>query len=143
MAVIRFDVATFRALFPALSNTTEFPDGALQIWWDMATAYVSDRYGGCYVGSFTLAQQTLALNQMTAHLAYLNSLIGAGETPGIVQSSTIDKISVQLTPPPIPNQWQWWLNQSPYGQQLLALLQTVSVGGFYYGGFPVAPAFRR
>jgi hypothetical protein len=143
MATIWFNATAFRALFSAFSDSIAYPDLVLQLYWHTATAYVNNQYGGCYIGGFTLAQQTLALNQMTAHLAYLNSLIGAGETPGIVQSSTIDKISVQLTPPPVPNQWQWWLNQSPYGQQLLALLQTSSVGGFYYGGFPVAPSFRR
>ncbi|OWK47571.1 hypothetical protein FRUB_01270 [Fimbriiglobus ruber] len=40
--------------------------------------------------------------------------------------ATIDKISVTLEPPPAPNAWQYWLQSSPYGQQLLALLQVVS-----------------
>lgn len=129
--VIQYNDATFRALFPAFSNAGTYPTPLIQLMWDNATAYISDVNGGCYVGGFSLAQQTLALNQMTAHLLYLNTQIVAGNMGGIVTGATIDKVSVTLEPPPEVNQWQWWLNQSPYGQQVLALLQAVSVGGFF------------
>ena len=89
----------------------------IQIYWDTATAYVSNRTGGCYTGGMSVAQQTLALNQMTAHLLYLSGLIAAGNTPGVLVGATIDKISVTLEPPPAPNQWQYWLQTTPYGQQ--------------------------
>jgi hypothetical protein len=131
MGVINYNDATFRALFSAYANTVQYPAAAIQVYWDTATAYVSNRTGGCYIGGMTVAQQTLALNQMTAHLLYLSGLIATGNTPGITVAATIDKISVTLQPPPETNQWQYWLNQSPYGQQLLALLQIASVGGFY------------
>jgi hypothetical protein len=80
---------------------------------------------------------------MTAHLAAISVLIAAGQIPGLVQNATIDKITVGLTPPPIPNQFQWWLNITPYGQQLLAMLQVNSVGGFYIGGLPERSAIRK
>jgi hypothetical protein len=131
MGVINYNDTAFRALFPAYANTVTFQAAQVQAFWDTATAYVSNRSGGCYTGGLTPAQQTLALNQMTAHLLYLNAQIAAGTTPGVMTGATIDKISVTLEPPPAPNQWQYWLNQSPYGQQLLALLQVASVGGFY------------
>ncbi len=128
MLCIQYNDLVFRALFPAYQNT---PIQALQTYWDTATAYVSNRNGGCYTGALSLSQQTLALNQMTAHLVYLSELIAAGNTPGVMTGATIDKVSVTLEPPPAMNQWQWWLNQSPYGQQLLALLKVASAGGFY------------
>ncbi len=122
--------AAFRLLFPAFASTTQYPDSTIQIYWTTAMAYITTGYRNCYFG-MKPAQQTLALNQMTAHLLYLSGLAVAGNTPGVVVGATIDKVSVTLEPPPAPNQWQWYLNQSPYGQQLLALLQVASVGGFY------------
>ena len=131
MPCIQYNDANFRALFPAFADMTTYPQAVLQLYWDNATAYVSNQYGGCYVMGMTLAQQTLAVNQMTAHLVALANLIATGQTPGIMTGATIDKISVTLEPPPIPNQWQYWLQTTPYGQQLLALLQVSSAGGFF------------
>jgi hypothetical protein len=45
--------------------------------------------------------------------------------------------------PPAANAWQYWLNTSPYGMQLLALLQAKGVGGLYVGGLPERDAFRK
>jgi Protein of unknown function (DUF4054) len=131
MPSINYNDAAFRALFPAYSNATTFPQAGLQLYWSTATSYVSNRYGGCYTGGMNLQQQTQALNLMTAHLVYINGLIAGGQTPGIMTGATIDKVNITLEPPPVPNQWQYWLQSSPYGQQLLALLQVASVGGFY------------
>ncbi len=143
MPCINYNDAAFRALFPAYANNAQYPTSMLQAFWDTATAYVSNRNGGCYTGALTLAQQTLALNQMTAHLVYLNGLIAVGNTPGILTGATIDKVNVTLEPPPIKNAWQYWLNQSPYGQQLLALLSVASVGGFYVSsGVPGRAGFQ-
>lgn len=64
MGVINYNDATFRALFPAYANTVQYAAPAVQVYWDTATAYVSNRSGGCYTGGLTPAQQTLALNQM-------------------------------------------------------------------------------
>ncbi len=79
---------------------------------------------------------------MTAHLAKIGDMIASGEAPSIVNASTIDKISVTLTPPPAKNQFQWWLNTTPYGAQLLTLLSMAAVGGIYTGGSPERSAFR-
>ncbi len=144
MGIIPYNDDAFRALFPAYSpKTAQFLPAMIQVYWDTATAYVSDRTGGCYTGGMSVAQQTLALNLMTAHLLTLSGLIQSGNTPGVTVGATIDKISVTLEPPPAPNQWQYWLNQTPYGQQLLALLQVASVGGFYAAsGVPGRAGFQ-
>lgn len=143
MTTIVFNATDFRAMYPAYSNQTVFTDSILQLYWDTATAYVSDQTGGCYVYGFKLGQQTLALNLMTAHLAYINALTSTGQAGGVMTGATIDKISVTLQPPPSSNNWQFWLNQSPYGQQLLALLSNAAVGGFYFGGYPTVNTMRR
>jgi len=140
---VSFSETTFRALFPAFANSLAYPTAALELYWASATAYVSDQDAGAYVGAMTVAQQALALNQMTAHLVALNDMIASGNTPGVTTGATVDKVSVTIEPPPTKSLWQYWLALTPYGQQLLALLQVASVGGSYYGGFPVVGAFRR
>lgn len=140
MTTLVFDVAAFRVQFPAFANVVTFPDATLQMYWDQATSYVSDN--GSY-GALQGVNRQLALNLMTAHLTAISVIVAGGQTPGIVQNATIDKITVGLVPPPVPNEWRWWLNTTPYGQQLLALLEVNSVGGFYIGGLPELLSFRK
>lgn len=142
MPTIYYNDSSFRAQFPEFANQNDYPMQFLQAWWNNATNYISNR-NNCGWGSLTLSQQTLALNLMTAHLVYLNNLAKCGESGGIITGATIEQVSVSLEPPPQANQWQWWLNQSPYGQQLLALLQTAVVGGRFFNPAPVFTAFRR
>ena len=128
MAVL-FNSALFRTQFPPYADITAFPDVLLQLYWNNATTYINNK-----CSALRTDRLTLALNFMTAHLTYLNQIANSGQNTALMQGATIDKVSVQLTPPPETNQWAWWLNQSPYGQQLLALLQVASVGGFYISG---------
>lgn len=136
---LTFNYSLFIAQIPAYSNAADYPEATLQAYWDTAIFYVSDN-ANC--GSLTCDTRQYAINLMVAHLVYIAGLIASGQVPGLVESSTIDKISVSLTPPKLQNQWQWWLSVSPYGQQLYALLQVKSVGGYYIGGSPVIGSFR-
>lgn len=134
-----FDIPAFRISYPAFANVDTFPDATLQMYFDTATCYVANENYGCLADDCRYRALTL----MTAHLVALSVLIAAGQVPGMVQNATIDKVTVGLTPPPLPNQFQWWLGLTPYGQQLLALLQVSSVGGFYVGGLPERSAIRK
>ena len=116
MAMIALDIAQFRTLFPAFQNPTCYADILIETYWGVASNYVSDCYGGCYTQGMSLNQQTYALNLMTAHLLALQDIIASGQTPGIETGATIDKISVTMEPPPIKDQWQYWLNNTPYGE---------------------------
>jgi len=127
MSVIVFDVDLFRASFPAFANKQQYPDEVIAGYWDVAAMYISTSNYGYLQGD----ARARALNLMAAHLAKLSDMINAGQTPGLVQGSTIDKISVTLTPPPAPDQFTWWLNLTGYGAQLAALLAVKAVGGFY------------
>ena len=122
---ITFNVTTFRAQFPAFFN--------------VATCYVSDADYGRLTGDCRL----YALTAMTAHLAAISDLAAAGNTPAFVTSSTIGSVSVSVQPPPNTDQWEWWMNLTPYGQQLLALLTQAGVGGFLVGGSPERSPFRQ
>lgn len=129
--LLTFDYAAFIAQCPAYSNAVAYPEATLQAYWNGAINYVSD------IGNYGVIQgdaRQYALNLMTAHLVFIAGLTAAGQVPGLMQNATIDKVAVGLTPPPLPNQWQWWLNLSPYGQQLLAQLQGQSIGGFFIAG---------
>lgn len=139
MTLILFDAALFRTQCPAFANSTTYPDITIQAYWDTAISYISNSDYGC----LSVATRTLAINLMTAHLMALAAIVATGQVPGLVNSATIDKISVTLTAPPVKDQWSWWLNLTPYGQQLLALLNVHSVGGFYVGGLPEIRAFRK
>jgi hypothetical protein len=138
--ILTFDYALFIQQVPQYSNPAVYSQALLQNYWDVATNYMSDvaNYGVLQNGA-----RQYGLNLFVAHLVYLAGLIAAGQVPGMMQTATIDKVSVGLTPPPLPNQFQWWLGLTPYGQQLLALLQIKSVGGFYIGGSPTIGNFAN
>lgn len=137
-AILTFDYDLFVSQIPQYSNPLIYPEVTIENFWNMAICYVSD------VGNFGCLQgacRQYAINLMTAHLIFINSLIISGQTPSIVDDATVDKVHVGLVPPNVPNQFDWWLNTSPYGQQLLALLEVSSVGGFSIGGSPVLASF--
>lgn len=133
-----FDPAAFRLAYPQFADSATWPTITLQMYFDTATLYISNRNCGVLNGD----RRFLALNLFTAHLAALSIVINSGDLPNLPQSATVDKVSVSLTPPPLQNEFEWWLNLTPYGQQLLVLLSIASVGGLMFGGSPNRPAFR-
>jgi len=151
--VLAFNYSTYIAnpQFALYSNPTDYPQITLQAYWDNAINYMSNI---AYFGNIQGDKREYALQLLMSHLIFLTNLAntgngfgtGTGGSPGTIpyqmQSATIDKVSVSVTPPPNKNQFQWWLGTSPFGQQLLALLQIVSVGGNYYGGSYVRAGFR-
>ena len=142
MTTITLDPAAFRALFPQFADPVKWPDAALSIQFGAATGYVSaDTYG-----DMTVAARTNALYLMTAHLLALGVIIAQNNYSGqvgVVQGAVVDHVQITLTPPPVKSQGQWWLNTTPYGAQLLGLLDAQAAGGFYVGGLPERAAFRK
>lgn len=142
MSTITLDPAAFRALFPQFADPAKFPDAALSIQFGAATGYVSaDTYGDMTVGA-----RTNALYLMLAHLMAIGVIIAQNNYQGqvgIVTGAVVDHVQITLTPPPVKSQWQWWLNTTPYGAQLVALLQAQAAGGLYVGGLPERAAFRK
>lgn len=140
MTCIQFNYAQFVQYYQAFSNASVYPQATLQLYWNRATTYVSD---SPVSGGLSYKQRIECLNLMTAHLAYLGNLIAMGQDPGVTVSAGIDKINVGLMPPPATNEWRYWLNTSPYGKQLLSLLEVASVGGVFIGCFPTVNTLRR
>lgn len=134
-----YDDASFRALFPVFDATT-YPVQTVEIWFGMATNYVSAQdncgiYGDALQG---------ALNMMTAHLLWSSVLLQRGQTTvGVLTGSTIDKVSVSFQAPPMLNNWRSWLLTTPYGAMFLALMEAQAAGGWYVGGSDERSAFRK
>jgi hypothetical protein len=139
MATITLNIATFRSLFSEFANVTTYPDVLVTMNWATATSYVDDEDYGWMQG----LERERALYFMAGHITKIGAMIGAGVNPSLVNSTSVDNVSVSLTPPPIFSQFQWWLSTTPYGSQLLALLQMHSIGGFTVGGNPERSAFRK
>ena len=140
MTTIAFNVALFRQQFPAFASETTYPDATLQVYFTTGSCFVSTQDYGCLSGDC----RVLALNAMTAHLCRLNEMIVAGNQPGVVTSSSVGSVSVSLTPPPFgTSEWSYWLNQTPYGQQVQVLLEQSAVGGLYVGGSCERQGFRK
>lgn len=137
-ALIVLDIPKFRALYPEFKDTAQYLDVRLDATWEQATCFVSERNCGVMRGK--CREQGLML--MLAHLLKLSCLIENGDAPTVISSSSIDKISVTLTPPPIGDAWEWWLQTTPYGAQLVALLAAFTAGGLWVGGSPEQAAFR-
>ena len=134
-----FDITIFRQQFPEFADPTLFPDAVLNQYYAWATCYINPQV----YPTMALACLTLALNLMVAHLTKQSIIIAQNQVPEIVNTATIDKVNVGFQQIPSPNQWRYWLSTTAYGGQLLALLQALSVGGYYIGGAPETSAFRR
>jgi hypothetical protein len=145
-----YNDTNFRALFKAFADEDKWPEVTLSLYWTVATDYISPKDSACNI--LNGASLQLAIDLVCAHLATLFNAdadnVADGEDPGqpvgIGVSATIGSVSVSQLPPPIMNDpWKYWLNQTSYGAQLLALLSVKSVGGFYVGGLPERNGFRK
>jgi hypothetical protein len=139
---ITFSPTAFRGYYPQFANATTYPDAALDSWFWQASQFVSTTPMSNWAMLTGLAQ-LYALNLFTAHIGAIAALITSGQTPAFETSAAIDKIRVTVQPPPNPTQFAWWLNLTPYGQQLAAMLATKTAGGFYTGGSPTRFGFRN
>ena len=137
-AVYVFDIPAFRISYPEFADPLKYPDATLQRYWDNSTCYIANSNYGALRGCCRYTALTL----MTAHIARLSSL-PAGSVPSVASSATVGAVSVTTVPPPIKTQFQWWLNSTPYGMQLLALLNLKGVGGISVGGLPERNGFRK
>lgn len=130
-AVVKPTVSEFRQWYPEFSNLEKYPDSVLQARLTLAQCYVSNVNFGCLKDECRLQ----AIYLMAAHLQLLNDKIASGQSQlGFTTSTSIDKVSVSVALPPYKNQLGYWLNTTPYGAQLLALLNSCAAIGLYYGG---------
>lgn len=79
-----------------------------------------------------------AIYLLTAHLSLLTSKNRSGQSGGMgsgqVASATVGEVSVSYVQIPGLDSWSYWLTLTPYGLQLLALLEALTAVPFYIGG---------
>ena len=121
----------FRAAFPEFSDVTKYPDAMVNSCLTWAGYYVSTSKSG----HINIERRTLMIELMAAHILFLRSQTvsatggtasssGGGSTvSGQVVSATIGDVSVSVVAPKNADELSYWLNQTPYGQQFLALLR--------------------
>lgn len=150
MSVAVFDIGKFRAMFPEFGDVTKYPDAQLTMMWDMACEFVSEQ--ACPCAMLEGKQREYVLYLLVAHMlsifAQQQANAAAGKLPGsapggIETSASIGDISVGRMAPPARDGWEFWLAQTPYGQQIWALLGIIAVGGFTVGGLPERRGFRK
>lgn len=133
---INITVADFRQAFPEFSDTTKYPDQFLQRFLTLAQVYISN------VSHKRLKDDVrkLAIQYMAAHLMWFYETDGNGniisikdEGAGLQTSSHIGDVSVSMQVPQTNSEWEEWLNHSPYGRMLLALLGLHTSSIFYVG----------
>ena len=127
-----FDLSAFRTAYPVFDSV---PDATVQAAATSALCLIGQDGCDCDVQMWQL---------MVAHLLYIQGQVATGNgNAGAVTSATIDKVSVAFAAPPFgTSAYKFWLFKSPYGGQLLAMLDRCSKGGVYVGGLPERSAFR-
>lgn len=127
-----FDLSAFRTAYPVFDSV---PDATVQAAATSALCLIGQDGCECDVQQWQL---------MVAHLLYIQGQVATGNgNAGAVTSATIDKVSVAFAAPPFgTSAYKFWLFKSPYGGQLLAMLDRCSKGGVYVGGLPERSAFR-
>lgn len=124
-------VERFRADFPEFADETKFPESILLNCIHRASSFISRRNSS----SFRDGNRELALELMAAHIYTLSrNAAGGSAGGGLVGSSSVGSVSVSLIPPLVKRQFDYWCNQTAYGQQYMALLGAHSPAGLFLGG---------
>jgi hypothetical protein len=138
MALIALNIVTFRVNFPLFANDAVYSDVLLSAQYEIGKCYIADNE--CTMPE---ACREYALQLMLAHLLYIRDQVNAGNNIGVITQASEGDVSVSLAMPLVDNEWHYWFNSSPFGRDLVALLNGQSVGGFYAGGNPERKAFRK
>lgn len=129
---MNLDITVFRELFSAYASETDYPDTTLQQWYAIGKCYIKDN--DCVLPEEC---RSFALMAMLAHLLYIQDQVKAGNQVRVITSATEGKVSVSLAEPPSSSSFSYWLNSSPYGDQVLAMLVVEFAGGGWVGdGLP-------
>ena len=132
------DLTTFRTNFPLYSDELTYTDMLLETQFEIGKCFIADN--DC---TFPEKCREYALQLMLAHLLYCRNESNAGNNSGVIQSASEGDVSVSFAVPNIDDSWTYWFQLSPFGKELLAMLNAQSVGGFYVGGMPERKGFRK
>jgi hypothetical protein len=123
------DAAQFRADFPEFSDTTKYPDSAVDLWLSLGEKTLApDRWCDYLdLGLELFIAHNLAVaagNQLTAAVG------GApGQVKGPLTSKSVDKVSAGYDTGAVALQDGGFFNLTTYGIQYLQLARMVGTGG--------------
>ena len=131
MVDVILTVDDFRQSMPQFADATVYSDELIELSIDRAGYYING--GNC---TCPCNWRGYAYKLMVAHLLTISykTINGDNSSSGRVTSTTIDKISVSLDVPQTKNELDYWLSLTPYGLELLALLNAKAPAGIYSGG---------
>ena len=139
MSYVDINVTDFRDAFPEFANTTKYPNAYVNRHLAVAQIYISNQ-------NFLIRPNVrkLAIQYMAAHLITLETTDANGNfvgwsdmaTGGAVTSSHIGDVSVSLHPPIATEEWELWLESTPYGKMLISLLELQKPTFIYKMGRP-------
>lgn len=135
---IVISIADIRSDFPEFASQTDYPDAFIASAIKRAGWYVSTKAGQAIPDETRIAM----LESMSAHLLFLaHQQMGGGASgssasgsTGQLASASIGGVSVAIVAPRNRDAQEYWLNQSRYGQEYLALLASLGGGAILYGG---------
>jgi hypothetical protein len=138
MSSIVFDINDFRIKYPIFDSIS---DSVVLRAFDSAEMFISNN-NSCYLNENRLKY---VLYLMTAHILQIgiDTASNNGGTAGIVSSASIDKISVSFEARISKSAFQYFLNKTIYGEEILALFSLWSAGGYYVGGSNATLGFKR
>lgn len=133
------NVSQFRINFPPYADETTYPDSLLNTQYTIGKCYMED--SSCVAGDPDCLEHMFDL--MLAHLMYIRDEVNAGNNVGVVTAANEGDVSVTLAQPPVNDEFHYWYNSSPYGRQLIVLLEANAIGGTFVGGLPERKGFRK
>jgi hypothetical protein len=120
--------------FPEFSDTTVYPDSAVNLWLGVAAVSLpEDRWGAWWV----LGQELFAAHHLVL-AAQASQDAADGSTPGEVTGPTtakaVDKVSVGYDAGAVTLTDGGFWNMTRYGVQFLQFARMVGAGGIQFGG---------
>ena len=136
-----FPKDNFLAEFPEFSDETKFTETQIVRCGKAASKYITEWRNG-----FPLKEpdeRLYALFLMTAHILLMRKNaaddIGGGNLPagGRVRKATVGAVTVETDSPSgaSTDDYNYWLSQTVYGQELLAYLANAAPAGIYCNTF--------
>jgi len=150
-----FPYEEFLSMFPELGDSDKFPLELLATAYKKSVYFVPNQNCDYLDGR----ERYYARFLMAAHITILDKQLSTeiGKNPnglpyqsgqsigisnGMVASASVGGVSVSMQLPQSATAWEYWLNQTKYGQQYLAYMSAKTPGGIYFGGDDIRGCFR-
>lgn len=123
------DIVKFRELFPAFADEAIYPDSLLTALYELGQCYIAS----CATANAVCSEYAHML--MLAHLLAVRTDESSGSSGKQISQATEGNVSVSFANNEANSKssFAYWLNNSGYGIELLALLEATS-SAFYTAG---------